>query len=215
MSDSDIDLAIKTSKRLERLLETRYGAEGRGLHEKLASVESMLSPEALGHGRYVATMRNKVVHEDGFSLPDRPRFLNRAAALEAALEKEVAGGRRSTAGVRFPWGAHGGGRGLTAGVRFPWGVVVCAAGFVLFVATVVPVPVKRMREVQVLVPGMAALLMIGIPPTLWVRGWLPWRLKGWLALLVLFSFAGSPPLALVYMLFELGRYVVGKLRGAA
>jgi hypothetical protein len=199
MSDSDIDLAIKTSKRLEGLLETRYGAEGRGLHEKLASVEAKLSPEALRNGRYVATMRNKVVHEAGFSLPDRPRFMNCAAALE----KELGGGRR-----------------LTAGVRFPWGVVVCAAGFVLLVATVVPVSVKRMREVQVLVPGMAALLMIGIPPTLWVRGWLPWRPwrrlhRVFLALLVFFFFAGSPPLALVYILSELGRYVVGRLRGAA
>jgi hypothetical protein len=48
MSDSDIDLAIKTSRRLEGLLETHYGAEGRGLHEKLAAgpASSIVQPHS-------------------------------------------------------------------------------------------------------------------------------------------------------------------------
>jgi len=74
--------------------------------------------------------------------------------------------------------------------------------------------VKRMGEV--LMPGMAALLMIGIPPMLWVRGWVPGLLKGRLALpLFAFFFSFGPLLALIYIPFELGRYVVGTLRGAA
>jgi hypothetical protein len=38
MSASDIELAVTTARRLESLLESRFGASGRGLHEKLASV---------------------------------------------------------------------------------------------------------------------------------------------------------------------------------
>jgi hypothetical protein len=201
MSDSDIDLAIKTSRRLEGLLENRYGAEGRGLHEKLAAVEAMISPEALRKGRYVATMRNKVVHEEGFSLPDRPRFINDAAAFE----KEVADGRRSTAGVRFPWG-----------------VVVCAAGLVLLVAGPKPIPFRRYGLDELIMFVGPAFLMIAIPPMLWMRGrlkgWLPRRRKGrpllWLMLLWL-GLGAWLFVAPIYILFELGRYVVGKLRGAA
>jgi hypothetical protein len=97
MSTSDIELAVTTSRRLESLLETRFGASGRGLHEKLASVEAILSPEAMHHGRYVATMRNKVVHEDAFSLPDRDRFLRCAQAFEKAI-----GGPAKTS-RKIPW----------------------------------------------------------------------------------------------------------------
>ena len=196
MGESDIDLAIKTSRRLEGLLETRYGAEGRGLHEKLASVEAMLSPEALRDGRYVATMRNKVVHEDGFSLPDRPRFMNCAAAFE----KEVGGGRR-----------------LTSGERLPWGALICLGGFVLLGAWPVLgpalVPVKRngLEGLGVVVMyGMAAYLMILIPPRLWLRERLKGRRAGWL-LIILVGLLLIP----YYILSELGRYVAGRLRGTA
>lgn len=85
MGTSDIELAVTTARRLESMLENRFGASGRGLHEKLASVEARLPPEALRDARYVATMRNKVVHEDAFSLPDRDRFLRCARASEKAL----------------------------------------------------------------------------------------------------------------------------------
>jgi hypothetical protein len=206
MSDSDIDLAIKTSRRLEGLLETRYGAEGRGLHEKLAAVEAMLSPEALRNGRYVATMRNKVVHEDGFSLPDRPRFINSAAAFE----KEV-----------------GGGRTVTAAVQFPWGVLICAGGLVLLVAGPRLIP-KRYGLEGFTTFVMSAFLVMAIPPMLWLRerpkGWLPmlWmrgRPKGrpqplWLTLLWL-GLGAWLFVVPYYILSELGRYVVGRLRGAA
>jgi hypothetical protein len=191
MSDSDIDLAIKTSRRLEGLLETRYSAEGRGLHEKLAAVEAMLSPEALRNGRYVATMRNKVVHEDGFSLPDRPRFINSAAAFE----KEVGGGRRSTAAVRFPWG-----------------VLICAAGLVLLVAGLRLIPFKRYGLEELIIFMMTASLMTAVPQILSERARLN-RLPPLFILVLIFG--GGLLSAPIYILFELGRYVVGRLRGAA
>ena len=49
---------------LEQLLETRYHAQGRGLHEKLSSVETQIPKRVQKRIRFIATMRNKATHED-------------------------------------------------------------------------------------------------------------------------------------------------------
>jgi hypothetical protein len=118
MSTSDIELAVTTARRLESLLETRFGASGRGLHEKLASVEATLPSEVLRDGRYVATMRNKVVHEDSFSLPDRDRFLRCAQAFEKALGGQVKSGFSLPWSFSIPW-------------RVPWSVPIFIIGVVI------------------------------------------------------------------------------------
>lgn len=71
---SDIDSVIRYSKKLEKCLEQQYGASGRGLHEKASSVADQLDSATLKSLRWVATMRNKVVHEDDFSLDDLDGF---------------------------------------------------------------------------------------------------------------------------------------------
>jgi hypothetical protein len=67
----DIELAVKWSKRLESALERRYGARGRGLHEKIDSVEADLPERAVRDLRLVATVRNKIVHDDGYDRIER------------------------------------------------------------------------------------------------------------------------------------------------
>lgn len=143
MSTSDIELAVTTARRLETLLETRFGASGRGLHEKLTSVQTSLSPDALRNGRYVATMRNKVVHEDAFSLPDRDRFLRSAQAFENAL-----GGPART------------------GRKIPWSIAI----FLLGVAILwnAPMVLKWVGSG----PLAVAALMLVVPPFLWLRPFL-------------------------------------------
>ena len=42
---SDIDRAVRASKRLEGLLQRRLSARGRGLHEKVNSVQSRLDAQ--------------------------------------------------------------------------------------------------------------------------------------------------------------------------
>lgn len=72
---SDIELAIKSSKQIEEALERIYGAQGRGLHEKLTSVESLIPLETAKKIRYVASVRNSLVHEpDSDTIRDRARF---------------------------------------------------------------------------------------------------------------------------------------------
>lgn len=69
----DIETAVKWSKRFESLLERRYGARGKGLHEKLDSARADLPERTIRDLRMVATVRNKLVHEDGYDRIDRKR----------------------------------------------------------------------------------------------------------------------------------------------
>jgi hypothetical protein len=83
---SDIDLAVKKSKRLEALLTRRWGATGKGLHEKVDSVQSRLPPELVRDIRKVATVRNKIVHDDSYkSIEDRRGFLRAYEQAERGL----------------------------------------------------------------------------------------------------------------------------------
>jgi len=58
------------------LLDTEFGASGKGLHEKITSVGNQLTPSMVKSMRYLATIRNKLVHEHDFNaIPDRARFI--------------------------------------------------------------------------------------------------------------------------------------------
>lgn len=73
---SDLDLVISASKKYEDLLERHFNAEGKGLHEKVNSIEHLLDENTSRSLRIVATMRNKLVHEAGVrEIPDRAKFI--------------------------------------------------------------------------------------------------------------------------------------------
>jgi hypothetical protein len=85
---SDIELVIKQSKRFESMLEKHFGATGRGLHEKVGSVERKLPDHLVRRLRFIATIRNKIVHDDGHDhIDDRRGFVDACAAAEADLRK--------------------------------------------------------------------------------------------------------------------------------
>lgn len=72
---SDLDVAVGASKSLESTLERNFGATGRGLHEKISSVSARLDPQTVRDLRWVATIRNKIVHEEETSgINNRSRF---------------------------------------------------------------------------------------------------------------------------------------------
>lgn len=54
------------STQIESLLES-LGASGRGMHEKLDSIESRIEPFMVKKIRWIATIRNKAVHEANFN----------------------------------------------------------------------------------------------------------------------------------------------------
>jgi hypothetical protein len=82
----DITPVVRAAKRIETLLEEKFGAQGRGLHEKLSSVERHVPAELHKTIRYIATVRNKVVHEDDYELDDAAGFLRQAERVAQALE---------------------------------------------------------------------------------------------------------------------------------
>src|SRR5262249_48240060 len=82
---SDIDLVITTARRLETLLETHFAAKGRGLHEKITSVKEKIAPHIVRPAYYVAITRNRVLHQDGFVLRHREKFLRCAEIVDNHL----------------------------------------------------------------------------------------------------------------------------------
>lgn len=59
-----IEELIKIAQNMETALEEDYGADGKGLHEKASSVESQIPPDVMRKIRFIATIRNKAVHDD-------------------------------------------------------------------------------------------------------------------------------------------------------
>lgn len=94
-----IETAVVGSKRIEKILKNDFHAEGRGLHECLTSVQHRIPPDIMSQARYIASVRNKVVHEDGV-IDDVSNFsntvdnivyrLNNVIRLEMELEREKA-----------------------------------------------------------------------------------------------------------------------------
>ncbi|OEE35530.1 hypothetical protein A1QO_19945 [Vibrio genomosp. F10 str. ZF-129] len=66
---SEYKIVISGSKKIEGML-TKKGATGKGLHEKVSSIESYTPASLVKDIRSVATIRNKLVHEEDFSLSD-------------------------------------------------------------------------------------------------------------------------------------------------
>mmetsp|Transcript_19890 Transcript_19890/g.43515 ORF Transcript_19890/g.43515 Transcript_19890/m.43515 type:complete len:108 (-) Transcript_19890:155-478(-) len=88
-SNNDFELVIRAAKELEWLLETEFGARGKGLHEKISSVPS-LPPTLVKEMRYLATIRNKLIHEKDFNqIPDRARYIEKFEASAKELQTLV------------------------------------------------------------------------------------------------------------------------------
>jgi len=73
----------KEYKKIESILQTKFSAEGRGLHEKITSIESYLDSQQVIVLRGIATLRNKTVHEDDFEITDIEGF--KKNCLEVSL----------------------------------------------------------------------------------------------------------------------------------
>jgi hypothetical protein len=59
---SQIAVVLEGARDLENRLR-RLGAQGRGLHQLATSVESRLDSATIKRLRFIATVRNKIVHE--------------------------------------------------------------------------------------------------------------------------------------------------------
>ncbi len=83
---SSIEMAVRNARAIETLLVERLGASGKGLHEKLNSVEKQLPPHIVKTARWIATLRNSAVHQHDFEISNPDDFMNAAARVLAHLE---------------------------------------------------------------------------------------------------------------------------------
>jgi hypothetical protein len=70
MDATEIGSAVIWSTQIEKILVDDFAAEGRGLHEKISSVEPRLPNGLVRRLRWIATIRNNVVHSHGSIPPD-------------------------------------------------------------------------------------------------------------------------------------------------
>lgn len=82
---SEIEQVVLRTRRLETLLRQQYHAQGKGLHQLISSSEERLPHDIIAKLRYVATIRNKIVHEDHYHLEDRKVFFNVCCECEKVL----------------------------------------------------------------------------------------------------------------------------------
>lgn len=63
MSDILIGKIVRVSRELETDLSKYLGAEGKGLHEKVTSVQEKLTANDVKRIRFIASIRNNLVHD--------------------------------------------------------------------------------------------------------------------------------------------------------
>jgi hypothetical protein len=91
---SDFEIVLRAAKELEFLLSTQFGAQGSSVHEMTSSIIELLPPDTVRRLRFLATLRNKIVHVRGFDAltdADRTRFLSDydAALRELAELRQI------------------------------------------------------------------------------------------------------------------------------
>lgn len=91
-SSNDYELAIKSSKELEYILISQFQSTGRGLHEHITSVSDELPDHLIKQMRYLATIRNKLIHEGEFNnIPDRDQFIAKFEQSAKELDEIIKG----------------------------------------------------------------------------------------------------------------------------
>lgn len=66
--DTSLDNLIRASSDIEGILESK-GATGKGLHEKVTSIEHLIPEGSVKSIRFMASVRNKLVHEGPDTIP--------------------------------------------------------------------------------------------------------------------------------------------------
>lgn len=73
--ESSYEIVIKKAKAIESILKNKFSAPGRGLGERIRSIEYSLPAALVKDIKKIANIRNRVAHEDGFILDDVQKFI--------------------------------------------------------------------------------------------------------------------------------------------
>ena len=91
---SALERLFEITTTLEQLLENKFGATGKGLHEKAESVSSKISKQCLKKLHFIASVRNKAAHEN-------PQIAKQEIGNVRNAFKEV---MKELAPKKFNWG---------------------------------------------------------------------------------------------------------------
>lgn len=91
---SDLKQLLDATRTIESILEKDFGGEGRGMHEKLTSAQWPIPEYLVKKIRYIASVRNKTVHEAGYEVPDLEGFVLECQLVIRKLQ-ELAQERRA------------------------------------------------------------------------------------------------------------------------
>jgi hypothetical protein len=84
---SFVESVLAKTREIESLLEKNFRATGKGLHDKASSVEGMLDTTRVKRIRYIATVRNKLVHEADYKYDgDEKAFLELCDQIITSLK---------------------------------------------------------------------------------------------------------------------------------
>lgn len=70
-----IETVFKYTRTVESILTLKFNAFGRGLHQKVNSIEFKLPDGLVLSIRRLASLRNKIAHEGDYELDDLPAFI--------------------------------------------------------------------------------------------------------------------------------------------
>ncbi|MDQ7085260.1 MAG: hypothetical protein Q9M36_10185 [Sulfurovum sp.] len=102
----EIAKIITLTRKIESLLEKKFDAQGKGLHQKVSSIENNLDVDIVKPIRYLATIRNKAMHEDDFAINNFSRYEQTANRVIKELEafkiiKKYSRDSRSSGGYSY------------------------------------------------------------------------------------------------------------------
>jgi len=84
---SFVESVLARTREIESLLEQNYGASGKGLHDKASSIVGVLDTTRVKRIRYIATVRNKLVHEADYKYDgDEKAFLDLCDQIITSLK---------------------------------------------------------------------------------------------------------------------------------
>lgn len=86
-NEEELAKIIFFSREIETILKDKFKAKGKGLHTYIDSIENRLDFQLLKDLRYIATIRNKSMHESSFKVDDFSRYKRVAENLIYRLNR--------------------------------------------------------------------------------------------------------------------------------
>ena len=86
-NEEELTKIISITRKIESILKDKFKAKGKGLHTYIDSIENMLDEPLIKDLRFIATIRNKSMHESTFKMDNFMRYQRVAESTILRLNK--------------------------------------------------------------------------------------------------------------------------------